>query len=742
MKALAKDRRRRYDSVLDLSRDVQRFLASEPVEAHPPSLMYRASKSLRKHWMPISMATVVLLGTAFGLVGLGVGLVRARHALTLAEQERQAAIAAQEAADASRLELADTVYAELIESAWRATREQRNDRARELLDRCLPALRGWEWSFVGSRIRDRTAWVRDPQQQASVRRLDAHGSSVACVLRGGKVEVWEVATGQRQHAWSFPQRANVVRWSADGAWLFVGTSQGKVVTIRAADGETLSTFEQRQGGIYDICIAAPQRQTTQQIAVCSGSGWVEQFVVDATSATLTSVANWRIPARLGAVTFDAQADQLVGAGLDGQLYLMRAEQEPEAIRVSGSSVLGVIACPDGEVVARTAQGAVVWSADQEPKEVISLPGGASALATGAAGWVAVGGGDGSLYLKQLHSDAAATVIAEYGAAVNDLKWMPQHQQFLVALSDGRMLWADPEGSSADAFSAVRTATTGIVLAARQQLLTFDRTGQMSQFDLATGQRIDAKAVHDAPVWSVACDRDATVLVTVGDDQRIKAWDLPQMSARFSEAIAWGVRDVCVAPDGSWIASAPDPSGDPREGTMAIRDAETGATQRQLVGHENWVLKLAVTPDGKRLASSGEFPNTRIWDVASGEPLVQLNYDHHGAAPQLTIDQRGETLYLGHRDGWVTAWRIDDGTLIGEWPAFGDEISGLAVTADDRVLATSQSSGALRVYDFLRGRQLASLDLGIGFLLRLDLADDDRRLSLIGENRQLYPFVIH
>ena len=49
MKALEKDRNRRYATANDLARDLQRYLADEPVEAGPPSAVYRLGKFARKH---------------------------------------------------------------------------------------------------------------------------------------------------------------------------------------------------------------------------------------------------------------------------------------------------------------------------------------------------------------------------------------------------------------------------------------------------------------------------------------------------------------------------------------------------------------------------------------------------------------------------------------------------------------------------------------------------------------------
>ena len=57
MKCLEKDRTRRYETANGLARDVQRYLADEPVEACPPSLAYRLSKLARKHRGLITTAT-------------------------------------------------------------------------------------------------------------------------------------------------------------------------------------------------------------------------------------------------------------------------------------------------------------------------------------------------------------------------------------------------------------------------------------------------------------------------------------------------------------------------------------------------------------------------------------------------------------------------------------------------------------------------------------------------------------
>src|SRR5205814_6651801 len=68
MKCLEKDRARRYETAIGLARDVERYLQDEPVEACPPSAIYRLRKLLRKHragaLTAAALATLLVLGAA------------------------------------------------------------------------------------------------------------------------------------------------------------------------------------------------------------------------------------------------------------------------------------------------------------------------------------------------------------------------------------------------------------------------------------------------------------------------------------------------------------------------------------------------------------------------------------------------------------------------------------------------------------------------------------------------------
>jgi serine/threonine protein kinase/lipopolysaccharide biosynthesis regulator YciM len=100
MKALEKDRKRRYETASLLARDIQNYLDGDPVEAGRPSAWYRLRKSARKHRAALftTAGFAVLLLTATALSGLlAIMALRAQHVLLMqrAEAEHQRRVAAE-----------------------------------------------------------------------------------------------------------------------------------------------------------------------------------------------------------------------------------------------------------------------------------------------------------------------------------------------------------------------------------------------------------------------------------------------------------------------------------------------------------------------------------------------------------------------------------------------------------------------------------------------------------------------
>jgi serine/threonine protein kinase/tetratricopeptide (TPR) repeat protein len=102
MKALEKDRTRRYDTANGFARDIQRYLDDEVVEARPPSRRYRLTKFVKRNKIQVIAASLVFLALIGGMAGTSLGMMSARRAQKAeavqrakADDQRDKAIAAE-----------------------------------------------------------------------------------------------------------------------------------------------------------------------------------------------------------------------------------------------------------------------------------------------------------------------------------------------------------------------------------------------------------------------------------------------------------------------------------------------------------------------------------------------------------------------------------------------------------------------------------------------------------------------
>jgi serine/threonine protein kinase len=196
MKALEKDRARRYETANGFAADVNRYLSGDAVQAHPPSTMYRVKKFVRRNRGQVSAASLVLFALLAGIAGTTVGLFEAKNQERLAvaaqhaeadraEGERLARLEAQaneklagerliqveaerKKADAARVEAqakaaeANAVVKFVEDQVFAAARPKGQDGGlgagvtlREAIAACLPALKNGfaEQPLVEARLR-------------------------------------------------------------------------------------------------------------------------------------------------------------------------------------------------------------------------------------------------------------------------------------------------------------------------------------------------------------------------------------------------------------------------------------------------------------------------------------------------------------------------------------------------------------------------------------------------------------
>lgn len=144
MKALEKDRSRRYETANGVAADIRRYLAGEPVTAAPPSRSYRLRKFVRKNRTFVATGSIVFLTLVAGLTATSISAAWALRQKAAAEQAQIAERAAKELATKSKdealrqAEIARAVNAfltgDLLESVDPTRTQKRDITVKEVVD--------------------------------------------------------------------------------------------------------------------------------------------------------------------------------------------------------------------------------------------------------------------------------------------------------------------------------------------------------------------------------------------------------------------------------------------------------------------------------------------------------------------------------------------------------------------------------------------------------------------------------
>ncbi|MBI3469081.1 MAG: PD40 domain-containing protein, partial [Planctomycetes bacterium] len=159
-------------------------------------------------------------------------------------------------------------------------------------------------------------------------------------------------------------------------------------------------------------------------------------------------------------------------------------------------------------------------------------------------------------------------------------------------------------------------------------------------------------------WSIGFSPDGTMLVTTsgtfgGQPSDLRVWDPEMRQELFHFRHPSGVLVAKFSPDGKTLAAGN------WDGTISLWEVATWRELRVLKAHESVVRSVAFSPDSEKLVTSCVDGSVKLWDVATG--AVESEVSHGGYVNEIALSPDGKTLATaGERP--VKLWSITGGKV--------------------------------------------------------------------------------
>ncbi len=720
LKCLEKNPDGRYATAADLSLDLRRFLAGEPVAARPVGELERAWRWCRRNPVISGLLAAVLVVLALGFAGVSwkwreavANLDRA----TLAEQNaaREAARARDEAvnarnsqvlADQRRRQAEESRYAADMRLALQAAEEGDLGRALNFVRRYQAPhgredIRGFEWRFL---------W-----------RL-FQGDSLATLH-------------------SHTDRVDSVAFSPDGTRLASGGNDALLNLIDVAAQKVVRSLRLDKRGVNWVEFS-PDGKT---LAVATGNWehWEEAgrvFLYDAESLELRA----ELPGHSKAVnvaTFSADGKLLATGGEDNRVLVWKLPRTPDA----------------------------------KPIELAGRQVGVNGLAfSDDATLLAAGSGDGHLQVWRLPAMELITDQVVHDSGIMSLTFAPKGTTLIIGTRDGPVLYWD---ATAGRTSFICDSRQGVVQSVRASrdgklLVTAGSNCTVKIWEFASNIELANFRGHTDIVYSAAISPSGELIASGGRDKTVKLWPRGASSAGAASASPGSVLTLvqeaaapCVtfSRDGQWLLTACGVSTQnkpPPSSSALFWNATTGESAGSLARRSDVVSAVAFSPDGRTIATGCQDYTATLWDAKSKQKIRQLR-GHADAVTAVAFSPDGKTLATASRDTTIRLWPIDArvttdinstsaasgtaGVSAGDPPdktvvehvatLRGHEgwVQSVAFSPDGKLLASCGIDRSARLWDPANGRQIAVLHGG-GPCMSVAFSPSGDQLAVGGKDR--------